>query len=129
MIAMMDYGDIKKLLLGADGDAQRLEIVMDLGKDLAPVPGDAQCTEIVGCASFVQICRRGNNFYGRADSALVRGIVAILLAMVDGRDATQIKNMDLYMLIWMIRVMVIYIVQEKIHSIGIRKLFVQMVKI
>lgn len=96
MIAMMDYGDIKKLLLGADGDAQRLEIVMDLGKDLAPVPGDAQCTEIVGCASFVQICRRGNNFYGRADSALVRGIVAILLAMVDGRDAAQIKNMDLY---------------------------------
>lgn len=96
MIAMMDYGDIKKLLLGADGDAQRLEIVMDLGKDLAPVPADAQCTEIVGCASFVQICRRGNNFYGRADSALVRGIVAILLAMVDGRDAAQIKNMDLY---------------------------------
>ena len=96
MIAMMYYGDIKKLLLGADGDARRLEIVMDLGKDLAPVPGDAQCTEIVGCASFVQICRRGNNFYGRADSALVRGIVAILLAMVDGRDATQIKNMDLY---------------------------------
>lgn len=93
---MMDYGDIKKLLLGADGDVQRLEIVMDLGKDLAPVPGDAQCTEIVGCASFVQICRRGNNFYGRADSALVRGIVAILLAMVDGRDAAQIKNMDLY---------------------------------
>ena len=93
---MMDYDDIKKLLLGADGDAQRLEIVMDLGKDLAPVPGDARCTEIVGCASFVQICRRGNNFYGRADSALVRGIVAILLAMVDGRDATQIKNMDLY---------------------------------
>ena len=96
MIAMMDYDDIKKLLLGADGDAQRLEIVMDLGKDLAPVPADAQCTEIVGCASFVQICRRGNNFYGRADSALVRGIVAILLAMVDGRDAAQIKNMDLY---------------------------------
>ena len=96
MIAMMDYGDIKKLLLGADGDAQRLEIVMDLGKDLAPVPSDARCTEIVGCASFVQICRRGNNFYGRADSALVRGIVAILLAMVDGRDAMQIKNMDLY---------------------------------
>ena len=30
-----------------------------------------------------------------ADSALVRGIVAIIVAMVDGKTSDEIKNMDL----------------------------------
>ena len=39
-----------------------------------------------------------------------------------------IKNMDLFMWIWMIKEMVIYIVQEKIHSIGIKRLSLLMEK-
>ena len=91
----MMYADMKSMLMMADDPAIRLEMVMDFGKNLSPVPDGASCTEILGCASFFQICRLGNHFYGVADSAIVRGIVAILIAMVDGRGADEIKKMDL----------------------------------
>ncbi len=73
----------------------RLEMVMDIGAQMPDVPENADCSEINGCASEVFICRVGNNFYGRADSALVRGIVAIITAMVDGRTPDEIRKMDL----------------------------------
>src|SRR5574344_2229371 len=91
----MMYADMKSMLMMADDPAIRLEMVIDFGKNLSPVPDGASCTEILGCASFVQICRLGNRFYGVADSAIVRGIVAILIAMVDGRGAVEIKKMGL----------------------------------
>ena len=91
----MTYENIKKLLNTTDDAAQKLELVMDFGMHLKPVPDDAVCMDVLGCASRVQICRKENNFYAIADSALVRGIVAILLAMVDGKTSDEIKNMDL----------------------------------
>lgn len=91
----MTFDEIKKLLGMLDDPAMRLEAVMDIGKTLKPIPTDAVCNEITGCTSFVQICRRGNNFFGSADSAIVRGIVAIILSMVDGHTAEEIHQMDL----------------------------------
>ena len=91
----MTYDDMKNMLMMVQDDAMRLEVLMDFGRNLEPVPDDATCSEIVGCASFVQICRRGNQFFGVADSGLVRGIVAIILAMVNGKTAQEIKQMDL----------------------------------
>ncbi|MBQ7185692.1 MAG: SufE family protein [Alphaproteobacteria bacterium] len=91
----MTYDDIKTMLDMVPNPVEKLEMVMDFGKTLAPVPSDAVCSEITGCASFVQICRRGNNFFGTADSALVRGVVAIILSMVDGVSVDDIKKMDL----------------------------------
>ena len=35
------------------------------------------------------------NFYGYADSAMVKGIVAIILSMVEGKSLDEIKNMDM----------------------------------
>lgn len=91
----MTYADMKNMLMMVDDPAIRLEMVMDFGKGLSAVPDGADCTEILGCASFVQICRMGNRFYAVADSAIVRGVVAILVAMVDGHGVDEIKNMDL----------------------------------
>ena len=91
----MTYMEMKKLLTSVDDAAMKLELVMDFGRDLPNVPDDAVCTEIVGCTSFVQICQKENMFFARADSALVRGIVAILIAMVDGMSRTEIKNIDI----------------------------------
>ena len=91
----MTYLEMKRLLSICDDAAQKLELVMDFGKRLANVPDGAVCSESVGCASFVEICRAGDNFYGRADSALVRGILAILLAMVDGKSPQEIKKIDI----------------------------------
>ena len=91
----MNFEQIKKLLEMIDDPVARLEAVMDIGKGLAQVPDTAECHEIFGCTAFVQICRRGNNFSGRADSAIVRGIVAIILSMVDGHSPDEIRQMDL----------------------------------
>jgi len=91
----MTFEQIKKLLAQIDDPVEKLEVVMDIGKNLPCAPDSAVCTDIVGCASFVQICRDGNNFYGKADSALVRGIVAILLSMVDGKSPDEIKQMPI----------------------------------
>ena len=91
----MTFDEIKKLLGMLDDPALRLEAVMDIGKTLKPIPSDALCSEIKGCTSFVQICRKGNQFFGSADSELVRGIVAIVLAMVDGKAPDEIRQLPL----------------------------------
>ena len=92
---MMKYADIKNALSLIDNPVEKLEMVMDLGKSLETVPEDAKCNEIFGCSSFVQICEKDGRFYGRADSMMVRGIVAIILALVDGKSLSEIKQMDL----------------------------------
>ncbi|MDR1361266.1 MAG: SufE family protein [Rickettsiales bacterium] len=76
----MNYAKIKSLLTSISDPVLKLETVMDLGKTLQPAPPGAECAEISGCASRVQICKSGGVFYGAADSALVRGIVAIILS-------------------------------------------------
>ncbi|MCQ2581098.1 MAG: SufE family protein [Alphaproteobacteria bacterium] len=91
----MTYEQMKNLLSMLESPADKLEAVMDFGAHLPPVPLGAVCSEITGCASRVEICRVGNNFFGRADSSLVRGIVAILIALVDGKTPAEIKKMDL----------------------------------
>lgn len=91
----MTYQDMKNALMMVDNPVARLELVMDFGAALPPVPDDAECHEIHGCASFVQICRRGTNFFAMADSALVRGVVALIVAMVDGKSPDEIRKMDI----------------------------------
>ncbi len=91
----MKYDDIKKSLLLIENPVDKLEFVMDLGKSLQQIPDGAKCTEIFGCTSFVEICEKDGHFYGRADSMMVRGIVAIILSLVDGKNVDEIKEMDL----------------------------------
>ena len=91
----MTYAEIKNALSLVQNPVEKLEMVMDIGKTLLPVPENATCTEIMGCASLVKICQSDNHFYGVADSAMVRGIVAIILSMVDGKTQDEIKKIDL----------------------------------
>lgn len=91
----MDYAEMERMILATDDAAMRLELVMDFGAHMPTPPVGAVCTEITGCASHVEICRDGVRFYGRADSALVRGIVAILVAMVDGKTPDEIRQTGL----------------------------------
>lgn len=92
---MMTYLEMKKSLSLIQNPLDKLDMVIELGKNLAEIPDSAECTEIFGCASFVKICQDGNRFYGVADSLMVRGIIAIILAMVDGKTPNQIKNLDI----------------------------------
>lgn len=91
----MIYNDMKNILEITENPVEKLETVMDFGRGLKPIPDGANCTEIAGCSSFVQICYKDGRFYADADSAIVRGIVAILLAMIDGKSVQEIKNMNL----------------------------------
>ncbi len=91
----MTYAEMKRLLDMTPDAADRLELVMDFGASLPAAPAEAVCHEIAGCASRAVICIYGNRFYGDADSALVRGIVALITAMVDGKTPDQIRAMDL----------------------------------
>lgn len=91
----MNYSEIKNILTSIEDPVLKLETVMDLGNHIEAVPGSALCTEISGCASRVQICREGNRFYGTADSALVRGVVAIIISMVQGKTPDEIKEINL----------------------------------
>lgn len=91
----MTYNEIKSVLNMVTAPADKLEMVMDIGAHAPAVPDNAICGDIVGCASHAEICRVGNRFYGRADSGIVRGIITIMTAMVDGKSADEIKQMDL----------------------------------
>lgn len=91
----MTYSEMKNILLAITDPVEKLEMVMDLGRNLDAVPDGADCTEIMGCASQVEFCRKGNQFFAHADSAMVRGIVAILLEMVRGKTLLEIKQMDI----------------------------------
>ena len=74
---------------------EKLEMVMDFGRMLKPVPDGSVCSEIVGCASRVEICQHNNQFFAKADSAMVRGIVLILIEMMRGKSVQEIKQMDI----------------------------------
>ena len=79
---------------------QRIAYVIDLGKDLAPLP-DADRTEankVPGCAAQVWLAssREGDRLSFRADSdsAISKGNVALLLKLYSGRPADQILAFD-----------------------------------
>jgi len=82
MLLVMTFDEIKSLLKSISDPVQRLEAVMDIGKTLPPIPAGCRGVEIKGCASKVEIYPAPDGkLYANADSAMVRGIVAILLSI------------------------------------------------
>lgn len=79
---------------------QRIAYVIDLGKDLAPLP-DAdriEANKVPGCAAQVWLAsdRDGDRLTFRADSdsAISKGNVALLLKLYSNRPADQILAFD-----------------------------------
>ena len=79
---------------------QRIAYVIDLGKDLAPLP-DADRTEankVPGCAAQVWLASvsEGDRLTFRADSdsAISKGNVALLLKLYSGRTGAEILAFD-----------------------------------
>lgn len=78
----------------------RIEYVIELGKDLVPLP-DADRTEankVPGCAAQVWLAvrheRDGLVFGADSDSALSKGNIALLLRLYSGRTAAEILAFD-----------------------------------
>ncbi|APX69342.1 MULTISPECIES: SufE family protein [Brucella] len=77
----------------------RYRYVIDLGKELPPYPDDARdaAHKVQGCVSQVwlkTLPQDGNDpvieFLGDSDAHIVRGLVAIVLALYSGRRASEI---------------------------------------
>jgi len=82
----MQWKEIKSLLGGTEDPVTKLELLMDIGRDMPPVPESslAFCKKIEGCSSQVEICKDQNGkLYGAAKSGIVRGITAVLIAIYD----------------------------------------------
>lgn len=81
----------------------RYRYVIELGSDLPPFPDDARDDEhrVKGCVSQVWLVTRHDDagdpvlrFLGDSDAHIVRGLVAIVLALYSGRRASEILAID-----------------------------------
>jgi len=94
---------IENLCLLEEWD-ERYRYVIELGRALAPLPETARtnANKVQGCTSQVWLSttidrRTGQpvlNFAGDSDAHIVRGLVAILIAMLSGRTADDIVAAD-----------------------------------
>lgn len=81
----------------------RYRYIIDLGQALAPLPETARtpANKVQGCVSQVWLdTSRGDgvdpvlDFHGDSDAHIVRGLVAIVLALYSGRKASEIAATD-----------------------------------
>jgi len=83
----------------------RYRYVIELGKTLAPLPDQDRTSEnkVQGCASQVWLARSVKRneadepvltFVGDSDAHIVRGLIAILLAIFSGQTAKGILDAD-----------------------------------
>jgi len=82
---------------------ERYRYIIELGNDLPPYPEEARDDQhkVRGCASQVWLhttIGEGSDpqivFHGDSDAHIVRGLVAIMLALYSGRRASQIVATD-----------------------------------
>lgn len=82
---------------------ERYRYIIELGNDLPPYPDEARDEQhkVKGCVSQVWLNSRIENgadpvirFEGDSDAHIVRGLVAIMLALYSGRPASEIVTTD-----------------------------------
>lgn len=82
---------------------ERYRYVIDLGRDLPPFPESARtpANKVQGCVSQVWLETSSSDggdpvmqFIGDSDAHIVRGLVAIMLALFSGRRASEIASLD-----------------------------------
>jgi cysteine desulfuration protein SufE len=83
----------------------RYRYVIDLGKELPDLPEDKRspATKVDGCASQVWLVpdlRSDGNaerlyFQGDSDAMIVRGLIAVLIALISGEKVTDIRDLDI----------------------------------
>ncbi len=82
----------------------RYRYVIELGRGMSPLPEIHRhdANKVQGCASQVWLATTSSfggeqpvlDFFGDSDAHIVRGLVAVLLAMVSGREAREILAAD-----------------------------------
>ena len=85
-----------------DDDLERYRYVIDLGRNLAPLPDEDRTdqTLVRGCTSKVWLVGDAHgdpprwSFRADADAQIVRGLVALLLIAFNGKTAPEILATD-----------------------------------
>ena len=78
----------------------RIEYLIDLGKDLEPLPDQdrVDANKVPGCAAQVWLATRRHGdrmvFLADSDSALSKGNIALLLRLYSGRSPAEILAFD-----------------------------------
>lgn len=81
----------------------RYRYLIELGRELPDLPPEAmsEATKVRGCASQVWLVSEADDaspphvsFAGQSDAHIVRGLVAVALALFSGRPAPEILEMD-----------------------------------
>jgi cysteine desulfuration protein SufE len=81
---------------------ERYRYLIDLGRSLEPLPADAHidANKVQGCASQVWLLMHENSIdntlriRGDSDAMIVKGLVALVIAMFDGRPRAEITAAD-----------------------------------
>jgi cysteine desulfuration protein SufE len=93
--------DITDTLGFFDSWDDRYKYIIDLGKELPPLPDDARQDEnlIRGCQSQVWLVSqaKGNQLFFSVDSDafIVKGLLAIVMAAYNGKSPAQILDFDI----------------------------------
>ena len=81
----------------------KYSLLIELGNDMPPYPEEHRKPEYIieGCQSTVWIyCEQNTDgtlsFKGDSDAIIVKGIVALLLKVVDGHKPAEVEEADLY---------------------------------
>lgn len=80
---------------------ERYRYLIELGRKLEPLPREAytDANKVQGCASQVWLLMDRDSggaltIRGDSDALIVKGLVALVLAMFDGRPMTEITSFD-----------------------------------
>ncbi len=98
------FADIKETLALIDDWEERYRFIIDLGRELTPLPEDQRTDayKVRGCASQVWLVPEWRSssegprfsYQGDSDAHIVRGLVAIVLALYDGRTRDAVLRVD-----------------------------------
>jgi cysteine desulfuration protein SufE len=92
------FDDVEAEFEALDDWDDRYRLLIDLGRALPPMPAvlKTEVTRVRGCASQVWLHTRHDGdilrFAADSDAAIVKGLVALVLMLADGRPATAIDS-------------------------------------
>ncbi len=98
MVQLNEYVDIFELL--GDWD-QRYEYLIELGEKMPKLDDHYQVDDnlVEGCMSQVWIVAKLDgdkvNFQGDSDTAVIKGILALLINLTEGLTVKEIQNLDM----------------------------------
>lgn len=103
-MAAAEFEDIVEDFAFLEDWEDRYRHVIDLGKAMDPLPEDLRvpATKVEGCASQVWLVPeiKGSGpdavveFRGESDAMIVRGLIAVLIALCSGRTAKELLALD-----------------------------------